>query len=168
MQRRAILAAMAAAGVAGASLPFVRSAAAQTQTQTDATYRAVAHWLFDLYLQRSIELTIFNATRAQPAAQDVLVPRLPAMRAILARHREPFAAAIDRPLRTHVSVDAASQLAKRIASPTPVLDDAMRERLTAVDAEFRRDSQSVIRAITADLGTMVADTLAATATGSIR
>jgi hypothetical protein len=37
-----------------------------------------------------------------------------------------------------------------------------------VDAEFRREAQSVIGAITADLGIMVADTLVRSTTGALR
>jgi hypothetical protein len=130
-------------------------------TAADAAYRAVAEWLFDLYLERSIQLSVFNVQRLQPGADRLIAPKLPAMVSILARHREPFATAMDRALRQHLPLDVATALAERVRRPPVDLDEATRTHLIAVDSEFRRESQSIIRAVTSDLGGMIDEALAA-------
>jgi hypothetical protein len=130
------------------------------QAGTEAAYRDVASWLFDLYLERSVQLSVFNLQRVRPGADRVLAPKLPAMVRVLSRHRDAFIEAMDRALREHVPPDVAAALAVRVRTPPVDLDEMTRTQLIAVDSEFRREAQSVIRALTADLGSMMDDALA--------
>jgi hypothetical protein len=153
--------------MAAPGLPASR-AHAQAAAAADAAYAAISAWLFDLYLQRSAQLTIANAARSLPGAVDVLQPRVPAMLAVLARHRDGFDVAMQRALRAQMPAATALALQRNLAVTPVPLDAATRGSLLAVDAEFRREAQVVIGAITGDLASMVADTLSRSATGSIR
>jgi hypothetical protein len=133
---------------------------AESQVVRDA-YEAVSRWLFDLYLNQSIRLTVANVSQARPDAPSVLGPQVPAIAKVLDRHRVEFVRAMQPPLRAHFSPTDVTAFAARLAKPNIELDDATRTRLIAVDGDFRRDSQKAIRALTFDLGTLVAEALAA-------
>lgn len=140
--------------------PLTSMARAETAAAT-GHYTDAAQWLFDLYLNQSIRLTIANAGQAHPKVVEVLGPQMPAMVRVLARHRAAFVDAMQQPLRGQFGEPEIAVLAARIARPPIELDDASRTRLIAVDQEFRRDSQKVIRGITHDLGLLVSEALAA-------
>ena len=138
----------------------VTPARAETLAAT-GHYTAVAAWLFDLYLNRSIQLTVANAGQTHPRVFEVLTPQMPAMARVLSRHRTPFVEAMQQPLRGQFSETEIAALAARVARNPIELDDASRSKLIAVDQDFRRDHQTVIRAITHDLGLLVSEALAA-------
>jgi hypothetical protein len=119
----------------------------------------VADALFDLYLDRSIQLSVFNARRARADADQILAPRLPAMRTVLGRHRAAFTQSMRQAMEAQMSPAVVRALAQRLPIDPGSLDEATRAELVAVDTVFRRESQAVIRAITADLGAMIEETL---------
>ena len=140
--------------------PLTSVARAETPAAT-GHYTDAAHWLFDLYLNQSIRLTIAKAGQAHPKIIEVLTPQMPAMVRVLDRHRSPFVEAMQQPLRGHFNEAEIATLTTRVVRQQLALDDASRTRLIAVDQEFRRESQKVIRGITHDLGLLVSEALAA-------
>ncbi len=158
--RRLVFGMLVVALVAPALSP--RPARAQAESQpTAAAYDAIGRWLFDLYLNQSIRLTVANVAQARPDAPVVLGPQMPAIAKVLDRHRDDFIRAMRDPLRAHFNHSDAATFATRLAKPPIDIDDTTRARLVAVDADFRRDGQKAIRAITFDLGIIVTDALAA-------
>jgi hypothetical protein len=140
--------------VSWASLPV------RAQSPPDRAYGQVANWLFELYLNRSIQLSVFNANQIRPGAEQVLAPQMQTMAVFLNRHRGAFVAAILPALQSHVPPTEIGRL-EAVTQVQPLqLDDAARARLIEVDQEFRRDQQSVIRALTADLNVVIGDALA--------
>ncbi len=147
-----------------AGAAFAQPSIAQAQTEAtaiSAAYETVGRWLFELYLNQSIRLTVANIAQTRPDAPTVLAPQIPAIARLLDRHRDDFVRAMHEPMRVHLTPTDAVAFAMRLAKPPVELDDAMRNRLIAVDSVFRRDGQKAIRAITFDLGTIVAEALAA-------
>jgi hypothetical protein len=144
----------------GAVRPFLQAAHAETPVAT-GHYSSVAQWLFDLYLNQSIRLTVANAGQAHPRVTQVLSPQMSAFARVLDRHRAPFVEAMQQPLRGHFGELEIAALAARLARQPVDLDEAARTRLIAVDQEFRRNGQTVIRAMTHDLGLLVSEALAA-------
>ncbi len=146
------------------AMPVLCSTGARAQVEApavSAAYDTVGRWLFELYLNQSIRLTVANMAQARPDATAVLAPQMPAIAKVLDRHREDFTRAMRDPLRAHFGPGEVTAFAVRLAKPPLDLDEATRTRLIAVDADFRRDGQKAIRAITYDLGTIVAEALAA-------
>jgi hypothetical protein len=144
------------------AIAFAVAAPATARAETPAAtaaYTRVASWLFDLYLNQSIQLSAFNATRIRPGVEQVLAPRIPAMTRVLDRHRDGFVAAMQQPLRQHFSAPDAEAFAQRIGQSNLDLDDVTRGRLIEVDQVFRRDWQSVIRALTADLSVLIGEAM---------
>jgi hypothetical protein len=126
----------------------------------DAAYADVANWLFDLYLNRSIQISVVNANRLRPGAEQLLQPQMPAMARVLDRHREPFVAALRPALQLHVPMQEITKLQAATQTASVELDDEARARLVEVDQEFRREQQSVIRALTGDLNVVIGEALA--------
>jgi hypothetical protein len=152
---------LALGAVAAPGLAPQRARAQTESPAVSAAYDTVGRWLFDLYLSQSIRLTVANVTQTRPDAQAVLGPQMPAIAKVLDRHREDFERAMQPQLRAHFTPADVTAFAARLAKPPLDLDTATRSRLIAVDADFRRDGQKAIRALTFDLGTIVADALAA-------
>ena len=142
-----------------AAHPLVSAAHAETPAAT-RHYTDVGQWLFDLYLNQSIRMTVANAGQTHPKVTQVLAPQMPAFARVLARHRASFVETMQQPLRGHFGETEIAALAARVARQPVELDEASRTRLIAVDQEFRRDGQTVIRAITHDLGLLVSEALA--------
>ncbi len=152
MTRVALLTSIACFGL-------VLTLSAPTRAQ-DLAYAHVANWLFELYLNRSIQLSVFNANQIRPGAQTLLAPQIPAMAKVLERHRERFVAALLPPLQMHVPAQEIAKLQSTTQSEPVQLDDTARTRLIEVDGEFRREQQAVIRALTADLNVVIGEALA--------
>ena len=137
-------------------------ARAQTEAPVVTTaYETTARWLFDLYLNQSIRLTVANSAQKRPDAPAILTPQLAAIARVLERHRADFAAAMGAPLRGQFSAPEIAAFSARLSKPPVDLDEPTRQKLIAVDADFRRDHQRIIRAMTFDLGSIVAEALAA-------
>jgi hypothetical protein len=137
-------------------LALTLSAPARAQ---DAAYDHVANWLFELYLNRSIQLSVFNANQMRPGADRVLAPQMPAIAKILERHRARFVAAILPPLQLHIPAQDIAKLQTATKSEPVQLDETARTRLIEVDGEFRREQQAVIRSLTADLNVVIGEAL---------
>lgn len=158
MRRRAVvggLLALASAVAAGPAWP--------QGPAVDGAYADVAAWLFDLYIGQSIRLTLQQAARQRPGADTELARHAPVMARVLERHRAPFASAMTQALREAIGDGAIRDVQARARRTPSDLDEATRQRLVATDQVFRRDHQGVIRAITSDLGLMVAEALSGTA-----
>lgn len=156
MQRRCVMAGLAGT-IAGAAIGVAPGAA----MAATAAHRSLAEALFDLYAAQSVRLSITNAARQRPpGTAETLAPHVPAILRQLARHREPFADAMARALAVHVPEPDAGRIRDAVTSTPPTLDDRQRQMLLEADAEFRREAQAVIGAITADIALMIATTLA--------
>lgn len=164
MTRRAVRAALIAVlvlgGPCGIAAPWHATAQAETAAAS-AAYDGVARWLFDLYLSQSIRLTVATVSQARPEASAVIGPQVPAITKVLDRHRQEFVSAMQQPLRAHFNATEAAALAERVTKQPLDLDQATLQRLVQVDADFRRDGQKTIRALTFDLGSIVAEALSA-------
>jgi hypothetical protein len=158
-RRAATLLALTVATALPAVALHVRPTHAEQAAATQA-YADVAAWLFELYLDRSLTLTIASAARQRPGAEQVLVSRSEAITGVMQRHRDGFIAAMQQPLRSELPEVVIADLHRRILKQPADLDDASRARLIAVDSHFRRDAQAVILAMTNDLTLMISDALA--------
>jgi hypothetical protein len=153
MQRRQVLCQLSALAALGAVWPASASLA--------STHQDLAATLFELYAAQSVRLSISNAARQRPPGTDaVLAPHAPAMLRALDRHRTAFLSAMNRALAAHVPDAQMPILKTALQTSPPALDAEQRRLLFEVDAEFRREAQPVIGAMTTDIALMIATTLA--------
>ena len=134
-------------------------ARAQADTGADAAYTAVAGWMFERYLERAIAVTRRNAAQILPDADQAIARETPALLRFLARHRDNFIAELLRPLQQFVPATEIASLAEKIKVAPVNLDARALQQLTAVDNEFRMNSQRVLRAMTFELDLLVEQTL---------
>jgi hypothetical protein len=173
MSSRWLCAALVVLSLTGLTIPEHVQAQGASQTTTQSlgqplgqpsavqpAYRQAATWLFDLYAGQSVRLSIANAIRNRPpGTEQVLAPQLPIMVTALARHRDAFIMAMARPLQAQFNTAEIASLLQQATSEPLALDDVTRQKLVEVDADFRRESQTVIRAMTTDIGLMIATSL---------
>lgn len=133
---------------------------AVAQTATDAVYASIAAALFERYVEGAIGATVRNAARARPEAEAVLIEETPRLRAFLGKHQVAFTAAMLPGLAQQVPAGDAEALAARLKAVPLVLDAVSGQRLIEADAEFRRNGQAVLRAMTVELDLVVARVLA--------
>lgn len=131
--------------------PPSRTDLASAQAQRQDAYAEISGWLFRRYTEGAIAANLARAGARRPDAQPRLVAAAQRMANTLERHREPFSAVLGPALRGAFDALAASQLAQRIRQTPLTLDADMGRRLVAVDQELRRNGQSVLTAILADI-----------------
>jgi hypothetical protein len=157
MQRRRFRSGVAALGLMLCGLDIGQ---ARAQTAASSAYQTAGEWLFELYAGQSVRLSVANALRQRPpGTEQVLTATLPVMVKALERHRAAFVAAMIGPLQSHFDASSIGPLLAAAKTSPPILDEEQRRRLFEVDADFRRDQQAVIGAMTLDIGLMIAATL---------
>jgi hypothetical protein len=153
MQRRQLLSSLGALAAVSAVWP--------AHAAVGPAHQDVASALFELYAAQSVRLSITNAIRQRPPGTDaVLAPQAPAMLRALERHRAAFLVPMSRAVAAHVPGTLLPSLTAALQTSPPTLDDQHRRLLFDVDAEFRREAQAVIGAMTTDIALMIAATLA--------
>lgn len=122
---------------------------------------ALGGWLFEHYITQQIEIAAQRiGARDGAKAQDILKSRAVMARA-LERHRGAFEATIAPAIASNFGdrdIDGLLATLQAISADREAkLSDVQRQGLGAMDAEFRRNGQAVIRAVAVDLETLVVE-----------
>ena len=123
------------------------------------TTAALAAWLFDHYVEQQIDAAAKRAVSRDPALAAAILKSRAALAGSLARHRGPFesniAPAIDANFKAQELPGLDKALRDINAGREAGLTDAQRQGLAALDEDFRRNGQSVIRAVAIDVEALV-------------
>ena len=123
------------------------------------TTAALTAWLFDNYMEQQIDAAAKRAVSRDPALAAAILKSRAALAGSLARHRGVFestiAPAIDANFKAQELPGLDKALREINAGREAGLTDAQRQGLAALDEDFRRNGQSVIRAVAIDVEALV-------------
>jgi hypothetical protein len=151
---------LAAALVIALTAASLAPARAPAQTTADVAYDEVAAWLFQRYGDGVLGVVRRKVVDEKPAAEAVLAAELPRLKEFLAKHRDAFMAVMAPALREHVPEAEIAALAARVRIVPLALDAGMGRRLLAVDADFQRNGQTLLRTMAYELDIVVEQMLA--------
>lgn len=134
-------------GVAVVVLPSLALAASEAEQ--------IAAWFFERYLLQSISVVRFNAAQSSEEAGKVVEREAPSLHRFLTKHRPAFVAALIPLIEREVPAAELATIAREVTSEDPKISTKSRERLVAIDEEFQRNEQKVLRALGYELGVLV-------------
>lgn len=141
LTRRAVL-----GGVLAAS---IRPAFAAGETEQ------IAAWFFERYLLQSINVARFNAARVSEDASKAVESETPSLQRFLAKHRPAFVAALLPIIDAQVPAGETATVAQEVTSDGTKLSARTREWLVAIDDEFQKNDQRLLRAMAYELNVLV-------------
>ena len=148
MGRAAVCVVRMCVGLAQVALPLLPAGSAQAQPTATA---GLAGWLFDNYVEQQIEAAAKRALGRDPSIAAGILRNKVALTGALVRHRAVFEAsiapAIDANFKTDEIARLETVLREITAGREAGLSEAQRQGLTALDSDFRRNAQTVIRAV---------------------
>lgn len=144
--RRAVLSALI--GTAGiAALPA--TALADTEAEQ------IAAWFFERYLLQSISVVRFNVSQVSEEAGKVVEQEAPSLHRFLTKHRPAFTAALVPLIGREIPTAEMATVAREVTSDGSMISPATRVRLVAIDEEFQKGEQRLLRALSYELGVLV-------------
>jgi len=115
----------------------------------------IAAWFFERYLLQSINVARFNAGRISADASKAVEAETPSLQRFLAKHRPAFVAALLPIIDAQVPAGETATVAQEVTSDGTKLSTRTREWLVAIDDEFQKNQQRLLRAMAYELNVLV-------------
>ncbi len=115
----------------------------------------IAAWFFERYLLQSIGVARFNAERISAEASKAVESETPSLQRFLTKHRPAFVAALLPKIDALVPAGETATVAREVASEGTKISARTREWLVAIDDDFQKNEQRLLRAMAYELNVIV-------------
>lgn len=136
----------------------VKAPLAQSPASSEA--ERIAGWFFERYLLQSINVMRFNAQQMSADAGKAFDDEAPSLQRFLTRHRPAFLAALVPLVESSIAAPERPIIAREVESEGSKISEHTREMLLAIDDEFQKSEQKLLRAMSYELGVLAEQILA--------